>query len=337
MKNIYILSLLILLCTSCEKESIFTGQLPDPKLVLHSFIEPDSVIRVQVTRTRGIGQSDDAYIARNVKGEIYINGIEAGVLQLVKDNEYTTGAKAREGDHIRMVVRAEGVKEASAEVCIPSTHPTITVDTSITIDRYSEQQLNLKIHIREQDHAYRHYRLMVQKQSETVTTNLDLNRTLPSVIVNSYEFNKDNEPLLVDKVQDLPWSDEEEKNYYNIFTNAVFRGKSYTLNVSTHLDFSTWFKIYYVDMYREEKGQQQNIVRYLVKVLQLDEPSYLYLRSEQEASQALGLLNDPIKIYSNVKNGLGVVGTYVTYTTVINTPTKELYYQVLYENPFYKD
>lgn len=336
MNKIYILSIIILMFTSCEKESIFNGQLPDPKLVLHSFIEPDSVIRVQVTRTRGIGQTDEAYIARNVEGEIYINGIEAGVLKPVKANEYTTDAKAREGDHIRLVVRAEGVKEASAEVTIPSIHPTIQVDTFVTIPHYSAEQLNLKIRIKEPDNAYRHYRLMIQRQTESVTTNLDLNRSLPPVISNNYDFNKDNEPLLVDKVQDLPWSDEEDKNYYNIFTNAVFRGKDYTLNVSTELEYSTWYKIYYVDMLREEKGKQENLVSYLVKVLQLDEPSYLYLRSEQEASQSLGLLNDPIKIYSNVKNGLGIVGAYVTYTTRINSPVKELYYQELYENPFYK-
>lgn len=321
MTKTYFLGLLILLLASCDKEYYFNGKLPDPKLVLYSFIEPDSVIQVQVTRTRGIGQSDDAYMAKGVEGEIYIDGILKGHLRHLEQHQYTTDIKATEGQTVRLVVRSTGTKEVSAETTVPKALPEIKIDTSVTskmnvFDRIS-RTLHLRINIHEPDNEYRYYRLLVCNENTYIMANHVSNESFISNIIKAYDFNKNNEPLLIDKVQDLPWEDEEDKNEYNIFSNEVFRGKSYTMNVNTPYIYSQTREANYVGY---EGWHEEIIVRYTIKVLLLDEPTYLYLKSDADAYQELGLLNDPTKIYSNVKNGLGVVGAYTTYRKVIIPP-----------------
>lgn len=321
MTKTYLLGLVILLFASCDKEYYFNGKLPDPKLVLYSFIEPDSVILVQVTRTRGIGQSDDTYVAKGVEGEIYIDGILKGHLRHLEHHQYTTDIKATEGQKVRLIVRSADTPEVSAETTVPRTLPTVTIDTSVTsktnvFDRIS-RTLNLRINIQEPDNAYRYYRLLVCNENTYKMLNPDSNESFIHSINNSYDFNKNNEPLLIDKVQDLPWDDEEDKNEYNIFSNEIFRGKSYSMNVNTPYIYSQIHKANYVGY---EDWLEEIIVRYTIKVLLLDEPTYLYLKSDADAYQELGLLNDPDKIYSNVKNGLGVVGAYATYQKIIIPP-----------------
>lgn len=330
----YILLLFTLTLFSCEKEIIFDGELPGPRLVVFSFIEPDSVIKVEISTSRAIGESSDL-IARNVAGELYINHELKGTLRELSYNQFTTDACAKEGDHIRLVVRADGMKEVSAEADIPSSKSKIKLDTLSSPNSSSNHtNLNMQLRISETEALPHYYRVIVLEHYRADEKNLTLNKSLPPTFSEYYGFNKKNEPLLNERNNSSLWEDEDEdKNFYNIFSNSLFKGKSYTLNISTDFASSYNQTIHYTR--HKEISLKQVRYQYTVKLLQLDEPIYLYLRSE-ETSYTEGWM-DPIKVYSNVKNGLGVVGAFLTTQFILDPPLVE--YEPLDSdyNPFYYD
>lgn len=327
-QNIYILSLLLLLLSGCEQEYIFTGKLPAPRLVLYSFIEPDSLIEIRVSKTRAIGQSDSAYIARNVEGEIYINGQYKAKLSHFENDRYRTGISASEGDRVRVVVRASGVPEASAETIVPDQLPLISTDTFI----YGGN-IYFRVQISEQDPGYKYYRFLLERITVSKTENYDLGEVLNNETKNNWFYRK-NEPLLYNRNDiDLGSEDDNEYNIYNIFNNETFRGTNYTLKINTSHIPSYEYDILYTQ--ENERGHYLAETTYNIGLYRIDEATYLYLKSEEEAYRGEGILSDPIKVYSNVNQGVGVIGSFTKREMSFRqTVVQEKLYETTY-NPFH--
>lgn len=64
-------------------------------------------------------------------------------------------------------------------------------------------------------------------------------------------------------------------------------------------------------VYEEEKEGQQvvqyNVKGCRVKVVNIDKATYQYLKSVEMSDRGEGIM-EPIQVYGNVKNGVGVVG-----------------------------
>lgn len=328
-QHIYILSLFLLLLSGCEQESIFTGKLPAPRLVLYSFIEPDSLIEIRVSKTRAIGQEDSAYTARNVEGEIYINGQYKAKLIHLENDRYQTGISASEGDKVRVVVRASGVSEASAETIVPEPVPTVSTDTFV----YGGH-IHFRVKISEQDAGYKYYRFLLKRKTINKTENYNTGDILTQETENDWFYRK-NEPLLYNR-NDIELGSEEddnEYNLYNIFSNATFRGKNYTLKISTYHFPSYEHDILYI--LENERGHYLSETAYNLSLYRMDEAAYLYLKSEEEAYRGEVILSDPIKVYSNVNQGVGVIGSFSRKEISIRQAViqKELYETTA--NPFH--
>lgn len=327
-QGVYIWSLFLLLLGGCEQENIFTGELPAPRLVLYSFIEPDSLIEIRVSKTRAIGQEDSAYIARNVEGEIYINGQYQAKLSHFENDRYRTGISASAGDRVSITVRASGVPEANAETVIPDQFPLISADTFI----YG-RNIHFRVKISEQDPGYKYYRFRLERITTNKTENYDLGEILRNEVKDNWFYRK-NEPLLYNRNDiDLGGEDEDEYNIYNIFSNETFRGKNYTLKISTSHIPSFEHDILYVQ--ENEKGHFLSETTYSIGLYRIDEATYLYLKSEEEAYRGEGILSDPIKVYSNVNQGVGIIGSFTKREMSFRQAvTQKELYETSY-NPFY--
>lgn len=283
---------LICLLVGCEQTYDYDGDYPDPKLVMYAFVKPDSVISVQVTRTFFFGDS----VVNNpmeVEGEVYVNGDLAGDLKWNGEEGYSL-VYPRRGDHVRIVARSAGFPEVEGEVVLPEQAPVIEVDTFSSNDG-RDDRMNYRITIKDEGRGRRYYRLIVESYSYTRIGDEIID---PST---SYAFFTDKDPLL--EGSSSVWFDEDERNKYHLFTNEVFEGTSYVMKVSNRRMYS------YV--YEEEKEGQQ-VVQYnvrgcRVKVVNIDKATYQYLKSVEMSDRGEGIM-EPIQVYGNVKNGVGVVG-----------------------------
>lgn len=171
----------------------------------------------------------------------------------------------------------------------------IEVDTFSSNDG-RDDRMNYRITIKDEGRGRRYYRLIVESYSYTRIGDEIID---PST---SYAFFTDKDPLL--EGSSSVWFDEDERNKYHLFTNEVFEGTSYVMKVSNRRMFS------YV--YEEEKEGQQvvqyNVKGCRVKVVNIDKADLPIPGNRWRCQTGGEGIMEPIQVYGNVKNGVGVVG-----------------------------
>jgi hypothetical protein len=305
MKKIYLLSWMLACAVGCERVSEYAGALPELKLVLYSFIEPDSMVRVEARMTRHFS-SLSAMRPRDVSGEIRVNGQVAGALRpspgLLPDR-YEAAVYPSPGDRVRVIARAEGLREASAEVTLPLEGATIRVDTTRVGPAAKLERVRYAIHVDDDGRERRYYRLVIETETEDVVDGVSFGGNV------TYDFDPENDPLLVGG--NSTWLHEDVvPNRFHVFTNEGFGARGYTLRVSAAARNSTRME-YEID------GQpvvQRNIVRQRVKLARIDEATYLHLKSIMLLEMDEGIM-EPVQVYTNVRDGVGVIG-YAWFSTV---------------------
>ncbi|MGL4292825.1 MAG: hypothetical protein ACRCSQ_04540, partial [Bacteroidales bacterium] len=63
-----------LLIACSPQDEIYTGYLPKSKISLHSYICPDSTIRVKIGRTRSIAEENFDYTIPDATAQLWVNG-----------------------------------------------------------------------------------------------------------------------------------------------------------------------------------------------------------------------------------------------------------------------
>ena len=285
---------IILACclASCEETVDYDGEYPDPKLVMYAFVKPDSTVGVQIGQTFFFGDtlSNDRLDA---EGELYVNGELSGSLAW-DETGYHFAVRPRRGDHLRVVARVKGFPEVEGEVMLPEKAPEIEVDTFSSTEM-EQQRMNYRITIKDEGTGRRYYRLIVESYDYTLINGEIINPSL------SYAFFTDKDPLL--EGSSSVWFDEDDRNRYHVFTNEVFEGKSYVMKVSTWRRYSS----VHTEEINGQQVTQHNVSTCRVKVVHIDKATYQYLKSAEMADRGEGVM-EPVQVYSNVKNGVGIVG-----------------------------
>ncbi|MDR0766152.1 MAG: DUF4249 domain-containing protein [Odoribacteraceae bacterium] len=292
---------------ACEKVNEYTGPLPDLKLVLYSFIQPDSLVRVEVKKTRYFS-SETIEQPENVTGEVYINGQVAGIL--VKEEaspwrpvpRYVADARPRPGDRVRVVARADGLQEAWGEVTLPSGNTPVRVDSLLVRNKEKVEQARYTIHVDDKERERHYYRLVIETETYELVNGERYNSA------SSYSFNPENDPLLVGG--NNTWLNEDVvPNRYRVFTNESFEGEGYTLRVSVAA--RNTYRVEY-DRYGEKIVQRQ-VMNHRVSLVRLDEDTYLHLKSLMLLEMGQDVM-EPVQVHSNVQGGVGIIG-HACYST----------------------
>ncbi|MDR2129808.1 MAG: DUF4249 domain-containing protein [Odoribacteraceae bacterium] len=296
------------LLAGCEQVSEYTGELPDLKLVLYSFVRPDSMVRVDVHQTRYFS-NNSSELPREVTGEVHVNGQLAGTLYPTPRSpwelavQHVADVYPRPGDRVRVTARAEGMPEASAEVTVPADTVPIRVDTTLLGNPGKLERVHYTLHINDTARERHYYRLIVETETYEVVDGERYNST------RHYAFSPENDPLLVGS--NNTWINEDVvPNRYHIFTNETFEGTGYTMRVSAGARNTTRFEY-------AHDGQtigQRNVMKHHVTVVRIDEDTYLHLKSLMLLEMGEGVM-EPVQVHANVHGGVGIIG-YAVYSTV---------------------
>lgn len=301
MKNLsikWLSALSLLLLIGCEIETPYDGEFPEPRLAIFSFMRADSLIRVSVSSTRSIGESSDYHRRlEEVAGEVFVNEQLAGELYPRDGIVYTTDVAPKAGDRVKIVVRARGYEEAWGETIIPEEVPEIRVDTVLKENGGSLYNIRYAIRLEDSGKERLYYRLIVAGYSIMEEDGV------VTYTGEDYYFDQDEEPLLSGGSNS--WLDESEGNRYHIFSNDSFEGKGYTLQVNRYA-FNSYESIYTNRWGRLIRHLCRNIQ--CVRVVRIDEASYLYLKSVMLADRGQEIV-EPVQVYSNVHGGVGVIGS----------------------------
>ena len=328
MKPIQILIglLVVILCTSCEKDIEFTGEIVNPMLVINSFITPDSVITANITKSKFfLDENDDSgnfIMVENAEVRVYVNDVFKEKMRYISNGHYKASFAPIIGETIKLEVSAPGLNTAWCETKMEDAAQVIALDstskitksypistgyygetpasrTEDTIGYYYKIRHDFSLHFKDQESGQNYYRLLVKLViSDEGNYNFELyGFDFTDIVSGENADSEDN------------FSNESiYPNTYHVFSDELFNGKEYPLKFS----FTTE-QIKYLPENASMEGSQptQKIV---VELQSISKSYYLYLKSRPSCDME-DIFAEPIQIHSNVHDGIGILGSYTSCGT----------------------
>ena len=323
-KYILLISLLIVLVSSCEKSLVYTESQFDPRVVVNCVLKPGTQFKVDLSMSKSILDESDTTI------------IPAADIKLFEDDQLVVNIpheaatswfnfSPQEDKNYRLEVQAKN-KTFISETSIPKPIPILKIDTAyIEVEKtqhyYSWRQirnLKLSVSINDPSGEENYYRLLFRQKYYQkngygiVSDNQDETYTL----IDEYA-----RPLLNDPVfgedgyeNENPFDLDEIVNSFQIFDDALFDGKSKKIDVTfqylgTRNMMSTYGKTYGSEQWPfEGKDTIMNRVDLTIYLQSLSKEAYLYLSSRNAYNSTNGdEFVEPVPVYTNIEGGgLGV-------------------------------
>lgn len=298
----------VILLPSCTYYFQLDDVAESPKLVMYSY--PGSGDTTIVRLSRSMPVSAKGAIVSGLRSpdiRCTVNGTPVSLqwttdsLPGVPAGSHYLVTAYRDGDCVEFTASVEGLKAVSAATVIPVSFPLLSVE----MKRKSSEPSTLQFLIRFKDEASRtdYYAVKVEKKLMYWKNGVySEERYLMALEL------KD-EPLL-DTFSGLDEMLLPDKEFYQnlyFWDDEKIQGKEYTLRLNTSYgaDYETDYE------WGEEKEHVVCKKQYRISLYSLSEECYRYLKSlnDQHSNQLTSSELAPIRpTYTNVRNGLGLVG-----------------------------
>jgi len=316
MKSIKIyLSLIIslVLFASCEKDVEFKGTMTKSVLVVNSFVSPDSIVSANVSESKFFLEEESTITGiENATVSVYVNGtFKEKMIHLDKGN-YTGTYIPTIGEIIKLVVTVPNQTDVSCEDKVLTRPEIVSVDTTVT---YVNNYYNVDIrYITNNDgskgyvydtiskEVYSDYEFKIKMKDNGSEKNY-----YRLTVVRKYTYTDGTvyygDPHISDNIDPESYSSdplqtEDDSNPFCIFGDDIINGKEYTMKFKLSEGTTTYF-----DKSLSDKTEM------IIAFQQISKDYYLYLRTRAVANED-DVFSEPVQIHCNIKNGLGVFGSY---------------------------
>jgi len=335
MKNTYIQLAITLLLTvfivSCETEIKFNGKETAPSMVINSILNPDSTVKVHITKSKFFLEKDGPFDPiTNATVQLYANDKLIEALNSTGNGYYTGTYKPFPGDIIKIIARNNEFDNVYSSTEIPVTASITSVDTTSTttktspliysgsyndegylntdtVGTISEKKIKFTINIADRANYKNFYRLKVKHRSYYDNGTYSEHNTY---------FNS--EDLVFGSTSETELFEEENTNYYHEFNDNLFDGKTYGLTFS----ISTFQYNYFPGKEPKDDPWSPTTIKQeiLINIESISPAYYYYLNSRAKNNAYIEIFSEPVQIYNNIVNGIGILGAYNTSITVIRMP-----------------
>ena len=323
----------IFLFVSCEKDIVFKGDITDPLVVVNSYITPDSIISAHVSESRFFLNDTTSFKEiSNAEVSVLVNGTFKENMTYSENGIYLGTYKPVIGETIKLVVKVPSKKDVSCEAIINPKPDILSLDTTdiwtgesyqINYGSYSidggpavitndtvaivkGHQINYTLKFKDNGSEKNYYRLVVITKETYVTINKMTNDTITEIRDNYYyNFtdvvsgnNTNNDPLSI--------VGNSTNNLYNVFSDELFNGKTYSLSFVTNEDVYTYKPGY---LYGPETPVKQTVNIFLQSI---SKDYYLYLKSRPVATAGTDFFSEAVQIHTNIAGGIGILGSYTS-------------------------
>jgi hypothetical protein len=295
-----ILIIIVILLSECEKDVDFNGKEPSPKMVVNAIINTQSdTNRIKISESVFDYSNQQPGVVENPEIHLNINGKECN--QLWPDTVegihtyYKFVAQLNVDDRVELSAYTPKHGTVKGYDNVPDVAEIKNIETSwFTKNGFS--YLRLYVTLKDNPIERNFYRIIV-KSKDDIT---------PPSIQEPLKYWDFQEVFIDDEMVFRSATEEDDgsnsSGFYRIFTDELFQGKEYTLNL--YIQYVNWL----------ESRDDMSYVRQRIKVEihTLSEKLYQNLHSQELASGiATGdLFSEPVKIYTNMKGGYGILGIY---------------------------
>lgn len=321
MKHILCLGIL-LATTSCMKEVDLEHLRPDPKLVLNSVASQGEPLKASLSRTWFYTEDYPNVTIEDAKLNLYVNDRLIGEMNWkVEESEYYSTANYVSsyipvvGDKIRIEAEKDGFRGVMAEDVIPG-KPALKKLVGETYKEdspyYSSEKRRYKVTFNDDPRANDCY--LIRFSLGRPTYDHEYQQGSVPTFTGEYYWSQEyidftSDPVFNDKISILDrvlGNDWLSGSGGRPFSDELFNGKEYTMTLDSNSGSHTYWPY-------EEERMPDSIRVYLYAI---SEPYYKYLSAV--ASLSDGSLNndladiglaEPVRVFSNIKGGLGIFGT----------------------------
>ena len=306
------LAILTFFGVSCTEEISFTGEKIDPKIVIYSLLQPDSVITVSVAKSHAV--FEERYVPKQITDavvKLYRDGELIETLTWVEPEpqpEYypvtpyskyvSQGVKPVYGSTYRIEVEIAGMKKASGEVMLPDIVPVVSLDTVEEMQPGGIILKEVKVRFRDPGGINNFYRIAA-RTTEGIYYGDKTAPWSPEVPVTIFgsdrSYASDNDPVVNPRKEEQDLLGMEIQNTYHLFSDELISGKDYalTLEMNNRLPDTDYYEFSVFNF----------------ELQSITEDLYMYLRTSSAHMQTNdAFITEPVLVYTNIENGLGVVG-----------------------------
>ena len=296
---------------SCETVIDYKGPETEPKTVIYALLQPDSLISVSVSVSHSVFQVPwepeqirDAVVRVYRDGElletlVYIDSESGNDDAPVSPYSIYTSqtSKPEYGHKYRIEVQIPGFRTAYGETSLPAPVEIELADTSSADTGYGFRQMNVKLRFRDPADEDNYYRFTAPARFGIYygdhSQPFDPEQKV-YIRADDLSYGALNDPIIT-PVKEDDFFGMYLQNEYLIFNDELIRGREYTLSLTySGMDVRTEYYEFILALFR-----LNSITRDL----------YLFLQSYSAYEQTQdNPLAEPVPVYTNVTNGLGIVG-----------------------------
>lgn len=294
--------------TACKKNIEFELENSDDFLVLKSILTPDSTFQAELSSSKFVTNLEASKI-KNAKVEIFSNG------KLVEQLKYNSKRQIWKGSQkpslnkeYEVKASADGFKTVSGTTTILPPVAFSDVDYNFS-DSYST---SASFKIKDPKNTDNFFRLYLCTEKHYKTTNKAYvsygNFWIKNGIGYSIPYLKSNDPVLNINNDDEKALEDLPNNKFWVFSDDLFRNELYKLKFTFTSPFS-------LSTGYNQTGQpeKEKINKYILntQLKHISRELYLYYKTiDANSYYNDNPFSEPVQIYTNVKNGAGVVGSY---------------------------
>ena len=302
---------LIVLAIACEKVIQIDLEDAKIKIVVNGIISPDSIVKVNVTRSRHV--LDNADISPLVDAEVllYEDGQLIGNMTYAEHGFYEIDYVPIIGKEYKVEVHHDKYDNVMGLTKVIPSIPIISLDTVTSFDEYGEEVLSFSMSFSDPVDQENYYYLTIRNKYtyEDWDPNLIVYDTLyvgsDTTIVNIEHGGY----VMKERMDYLGYNTDdiivESQMYYangSIFSDEIINGKTYTFTGK----ISKWaFGGEYNTAYFELHAITEGTYNY-----------YKSLNSHYIASD--DPFAEPVIVYTNIEDGIGIFGSSTVYSDSIS-------------------
>ncbi|MGI6718888.1 MAG: DUF4249 domain-containing protein [Bacteroidales bacterium] len=296
-----IFSLIIsLILVSCTKIIPYKGDITDKKIVANGLIIADSTISVKLTYSKNYNDNNPFVFVDDANIHLFENDKNVGSLTYQDSGIYSIDYVALENQKYKIEITHNDFEElVSSEFSIPTKIEITNFDPIVYYadDNYSDyinvDSVFYSFNIQDDKNTENFYMIKVLLQYHYVDVEVNDAGSIDTIYYNGFS----NTNLRLADLSLGPAAETLEYPYSGIiFTDEIFNGES--INVK---------------FYSSGKGfNKGDINKYHVNVYSISKELFLYYSSYnayQNSFNPIGnITSEPVFVYSNVKNGIGIIG-----------------------------
>jgi hypothetical protein len=297
---------ILLICTlasiigihfSCEKVIEFTGDELQSELIIHGVLNPDSLIKIHLSQSVSIFNEDNFVNVHDKIIEISENGVVTEILYHTKNGYYIsdkTFPKIRSNFQLKILNNKSG--ESSAVTTIPEP---VIIEKMEAVFTKKIKLAELYLTFKDPGNTNNYYRISFEEKKEINANSLiDSNST--NSIIRYKRINLNHSQFLGSMgayAENISLQEVTIFNKYHIFSDEIIDGKTHILKIV----FASPFSI------------NNNATKFYINLQSLSEDYYSYLKSKTlHDALAKNSFVEPIGIKTNITNGFGILGAYVS-------------------------